>query len=95
MIHFKCSYWVICQTDKPVHLHIVCFSSCTQKDQLVNCGKGYYSKAGHMNCEQCPIGNYCPLLRTESPWPCPKGFYSINNGSAKCIECKRGNVYIE
>ena len=77
---------------KHVLIQIVYFSSCVQKDNPVDCGQGRYSKSGHMSCEPCPVGTYCPLLRTESPWPCSKGFYSINNGSSKCIECERGKI---
>lgn len=75
-------------------LYIVYFASCIQKDNPVDCGEGHYSKSGDISCEQCPIGTYCPYLRTESPLPCPQGSYSISNGSSKCIECVRGRMII-
>ena len=76
-------------------LHIVYFASCVQKDNPADCGEGSYSKSGHISCEQCPIGTYCPFLKTESPLPCPKGFYSTKNGSSSCIQCERGRVELE
>ena len=76
-------------------LYIVYFASCIQKDNRVDCGEGRYSKPGDIDCKQCPVGTYCPFLRTESPLPCPKGFYSIKNGSSKCIECERGAINMQ
>lgn len=71
-------------------LHLVYFYSCEQKNKPVACGDGSYSKSAQRDCEKCPVGTYCPLLSTELPRPCPKGFYSMKNGSSECIECKRG-----
>ncbi|KAL6063585.1 multiple epidermal growth factor-like domains protein 6 [Balamuthia mandrillaris] len=66
------------------------YSALSGLGKCTDCGRGrwnsFIGSSTFADCLECPVGYYCPNLRTPQPLPCPSNHY-CESGSADPSKC--------